>query len=116
MDADVWSTLVIYALATAGASFTMTKTVVFDWVRSLVSRIWWLAYLWQCPHCMSHWVAAFFVISSDTRPITGTYLDYLLEIFAIVTLATYMTQLTLLLGRYVTFLQAFPSDYENSES
>jgi len=50
--------VVVMALAIGTVSMTITKANVFEWLRSwLEDRNDFLADLFSCPYCMSHWIA-----------------------------------------------------------
>lgn len=51
------------AVAVGVISLTLTKGSIFEWLRELLESqtdspvFEWLAELFDCPYCMSHWVA-----------------------------------------------------------
>ena len=50
--------VVVMALAIGTVSMTITKANVFEWLRDwLDKKNDFLADLFSCPYCMSHWVA-----------------------------------------------------------
>jgi len=78
-------------------SFTITKSKFFSplryWINKRNER---LGSLFSCSYCMSHWVAAFFVvllyIYSPLMMVTNVLvIDITITIFAIIALATIIT-------------------------
>ena len=56
--------IVVMALAVGTVSMTITKANIFAWLRDWMDRLAdhhsfmeWFADLFQCPYCMSHWIA-----------------------------------------------------------
>lgn len=82
---------VILSLATAAMSMTITKGEIFKPARALVAGAGnkWIAKLVNCPYCLSHTLAIFFVLWY--RPLLfargGIALNLIVTIFAIITLA-----------------------------
>jgi len=80
-------------------SFTIAKSKFFKFLRSWVNkRNEKLGSLLSCPYCMSHWVAAFFVILlyiySPVIMVTKILLiDATITILATISLATIITGL-----------------------
>jgi len=83
---EIMLTLIILSAATAGLSMTISKSKITLSLRNyLIRNIPWLGELLSCPYCVSHWVAAIFVIflSPLTIPFTP-----IITIFAIVAIST----------------------------
>lgn len=103
MNADQLTLLCWLAVATASISFTITKTQTFSFIRvRLPDGI--LYELMNCPYCMAHWVAAFFVAIYQPMPFTDRWFDMIASVFIIVTLATYMIQGIMLIARMLNVL------------
>ncbi len=95
------------ALACASVSYTLTKTPMFNWVRTRLPRKWLtVRHLWECPYCMAHWVAFGLVALVRPQPFTGTWVDYPVAAFIIVTLATYGFQLIIMAAEVLQTLRA----------
>lgn len=64
-------TLIILGLATAAVSVTISKTKVTErfrkWLWTFPS-MQTVAYLFDCPYCVSHWIAVVFVLATFQWP------------------------------------------------
>lgn len=86
-------------MSVATVSFTISKSKFFKFLRYWANqRNEKLGALLSCPYCMSHWVAAFFVIllyiySPVIMVTTILLIDATITIFAIISLATIITGL-----------------------
>jgi hypothetical protein len=98
--------ILLLSTATASIAFTMTKTPVFNWARSLVDGSEQLAHLWSCPYCMSHWVAALLLAIYRPMIFSGGYVDLFPELFIIVTLATFQFQVIMMGAKVMDWLTA----------
>ena len=98
--------LVWLAVATASISFTITKTQTFDFIRYRVPDGIFYELI-NCPYCMSHYVAMFFVAIYHPMPLTGHWIDLLASVFIIVTLSTFMVQAILLVARVLNVLKPY---------
>lgn len=50
--------IVVMALAVGTVSMTITKANIFEWLRNWIeTKNDFLADLFSCPYCMSHWIA-----------------------------------------------------------
>ncbi len=101
------------ALACASISFTLTKTPVFDWLRDWLRKrvrgkfTLLLFELWECPYCMSHWVA--FALLAALWPYEFTsslYVNFVICSFVVITLATFIFQAIILMKDLMDYLRA----------
>jgi len=78
--------LVVYSLATAAISVTVTKSKLFAGLRGFVNRgKWeWPKDLVGCNYCFSHWVAAAIVFSSPQATWRSSFMVW----FGVVALAS----------------------------
>lgn len=89
--------LFLLSMCVSTISFTITKSRFFSPLRNWVfMRNERLGKLLRCTYCMSHWVAAFFVILlyiySPVIMVTSVlFIDAIITIFAIIGLATMIT-------------------------
>lgn len=91
------------SVATASVSFTITKTQMFDFIRDrLPDSI--LRDLMNCPYCMAHYVAAFFISMYTPKPFSGQWYDLIACVFIVVTFATLIIQVISLLARILNVL------------
>ena len=98
--------IVPLALACTSISYTLTKTPVFDWLRALLPEKGMVRELWQCPYCMSHWVAAALVALTQPYPITGTWVDLPLVAFAVGTLTALLVQAIVLIHELLEYIRS----------
>ena len=68
------------SLVTAGISFTITETKLFEPLRNwLEKQITFLARLFNCGYCLGHWVA--FLLVAIYQPRLFTSLFFLIDYF-----------------------------------
>jgi hypothetical protein len=78
--------LILLSLAISSISMTITKSNVMAWFRSRVAVLGsWFEELFQCPYCLSHWLAALGVIVL----FKGTLIQLIVAIMAVVTLSSF---------------------------
>lgn len=97
------------ALACASISFTLTKAEATDWLRVwLVKRDWLMLYkLFQCPYCMSHWVAFGLVAAFWPYEFTSSlYVNFVICSFVVITLSTFLWQTIVLMKDLMDWLRA----------
>ena len=100
------------AVATASMAVTLTKTPMFNFVREWLPEDGKLQELWGCPYCMSHWVAAFWILIYRPTPFLGSSIDLLLSWFMVVTLNVFLIQGILILGSVVSILKKIQETQE----
>lgn len=89
--------LVLLSMCVSTISLTITKSRIFSPLRFwVVKRNERVGSLLSCPYCISHWVAAFFVVLLyiDNPMVIVTnilFIDAIIIIFAIISLATIIT-------------------------
>ena len=95
MQMDYLGALLLVALAVSAASVTITKSQI---TASFRAKLWQIsltkpkmksiAYLFDCPYCMSHWIAFFLVFMSFAW--TGV-IEYLVMVGAVIAIAAIAT-------------------------
>lgn len=94
MLADKIFKFVMLSMCIATISLTITKSVAFSPVRRMVyQQSEWLGALFNCPYCLTHWIAILFVtllyVYSPFHMVTNkVFLDIMIMIFATTSLAT----------------------------
>jgi hypothetical protein len=79
------SEIILLALAVSSVSMTVTTTYIFEWLRTLVSKLGRrFESLIHCPYCLSHWLAAIVTLAW----VRGTVGELVVTGFAIVTIAS----------------------------
>lgn len=79
--------LIIVSLAVASISWTITKSLIFLFLRSFFcKRSKFLGNLFSCPYCLSHWVSFIFMFY-----LYKFSFNFILMSFAAVTLSTIWT-------------------------
>lgn len=80
--------LLIAALVCSAVSYTMTTTAIFQWWRDIASLAGsWAEQLVHCPWCLSHYVVAVFLLTSDFPlwEVSGSAVyNFICTLFAIV--------------------------------
>lgn len=92
LDPNSIRALVILAAAVAAVSMTITMSKIFLPLRTWIkSKSPFLGDLFACPYCFSHWGSLIAVLVWYVRPIhtEAWLLDYLVAIFAMVTVASW---------------------------
>lgn len=94
--------LIILSMCVSTVSLTIAKSKFFSFLRHWVNkRNEKLGSLVSCPYCMSHWVAAFYVVLLYTySPIIMVtnilFIDISITMFATIALATIISGIMLL--------------------
>jgi hypothetical protein len=79
------SEITLLSLAVSSVSMTVTTTYIFEWLRTLVSKLGRrFESLIHCPYCLSHWLAA----AATLAWFEGSVYETIVTGFAIVTLAS----------------------------
>lgn len=82
------------AFAVSAFSLTVARTPLFEPVRAfMAARGKTIGYLFHCPYCLSHWLAAFFVFPSVDwgSGLRFALFSYVVNTMAVVGLSTLLT-------------------------
>lgn len=94
--------------AIAAMSFTIAKTPVFqplkDW---LLPDHGYIRHGFDCPYCVSHWLAFAATAIYQPKPFSGQWYDLLFVPFVMVLLAAPMYQAIILVANMIRALEAF---------
>jgi len=102
MELLTYRDIAVLALAIGAVSLTLTKANIFAWLRGWIERrahsrtaivrgpFSWLAELFDCPYCMSHWItlAAMYVLEPVLISTGHHWLDLVVSYFALVALSS----------------------------
>lgn len=98
-------TVIVLSLAVSSISVTVTRSKVFAPFRAWIgARHEKLGGLFSCFYCLSHWLAAAFVLVYQPRLLSlWLPLDLVVAVFAIVTIASIFSGLTILSFRIAEY-------------